>query len=269
LVFSNGVLALLGHPDLEIRDLCFRIYNEYLAELQARAPGRFYGVGMVNWWDAKGTRRALAELKALGLKTYLVPTNPLKDGEGNPIDWTSQAQDLVWAEMEAAGIPVAHHIGETPKDAHVNTMTISFVYNVHSFRDMFARYVFGGILDRHPGLKIGWFEGGINWVVSTIQDSDYASASYRQLHDLEIQHDALWYWRNHMSSAFIVDPLGLELVERIGIDQVMWSSDYPHIESTYGYTGSAMQCVLDAVTCEHVPAVLGGNVMRFLGLGGD
>ena len=32
----------------------------------------------------------------------------------------------------------------------------------------FGKYVFGGILDRHPGLRIGWFEAGINWVPAAI-----------------------------------------------------------------------------------------------------
>jgi predicted TIM-barrel fold metal-dependent hydrolase len=266
LVFSNGVLAMLGHPDFEVRDLCYRIYNEYLAELQSRAPGRFYGVGLMNWWDAKGTRRCLDELKKLGLKTYLLPTNPLKDPEGRTIDWASDRQTPVWEEIADAGIPVAHHIGESPKDCAFNAMTVSFLYNVHTFRDMFGRYVFGGILDRHPQLKVGWYEGGVNWVISTLQDADYANAAYRQLHDLQINHEPEWYWRNHMASAFIIDPLGLEMIDRIGADRVMWSSDYPHVESSYGYSGSSIQCVLDMVDPKTVPAVLGGNAMRFLGI---
>ena len=36
-----------------------------------------------------------------------------------------------------------------------------------------------GILDRHPGLRIGWFEGGINWVPSAIQDAQHIGASFR------------------------------------------------------------------------------------------
>lgn len=266
LVFPNGILMLLGHPDLEVRDLCFRIYNEYLAELQERAPGRFYGVGLVNWWDPAGTRRALSELKALGLKTFLMP---MKAGVGlgsQAVDWTSTQMTPVWEEIEDAGIPVSHHIGEAPQLTEFNFTTIGFLYNCATFREMFGKYIFGGILDRHPGLRVGWFEGGINWVVSILQDADHAVASYKHMHNWKMQHEPEWYWRNHMYSSFIVDPLGLQLIDRIGADRVMWSSDYPHNESSFGYSRSSLQQVLDIVGAERTPAIIGGNVTRFLKL---
>ena len=38
----------------------------------------------------------------------------------------------------------------------------------------------------------------------------------------------------------MVDPLGLELIDRIGVDRVMWSTDFPHNESTYGYSNESL-----------------------------
>src|SRR5258708_35291947 len=108
LVFPNAVLALFHYPDKELRERVFRIYNEYMAELQERSKGHFYGVGLINWWDPKGTRSTLAELKALGLKTFLLPLNPGKDDDGKSYDYGATAMDAVWDEIEEAGIPVAH-----------------------------------------------------------------------------------------------------------------------------------------------------------------
>src|SRR4051812_32422401 len=51
LAFPNAMLALMHWPDKNVRTLCFRIYNEHIAELQERSNGRFYGVGLINWWD--------------------------------------------------------------------------------------------------------------------------------------------------------------------------------------------------------------------------
>ena len=59
LAFPNALLGLMGWPDKEVRELCFRIYNEHIAELQEQSGGRFYGVGMVNWWDGDGCRQTL------------------------------------------------------------------------------------------------------------------------------------------------------------------------------------------------------------------
>ncbi len=268
LAFPNELLVLLGYPDLEAREVCFRIYNEYMAELQARAPGRFYGVGVINWWDAKGARRTLGELKALGLRTYQMPLHPGRDANGNLIDFASSAMTPVWEAIEEAGLPVTHHIGEggSQYPCQFNATAVGMLHQVTPFREMFGKYIFGGILDRHKSLRIGWFEGGINWVVSAIQDAEHLHASFRHMNDLTIEHDVPYYWQKHMVSSFVVDPLGLQLIDRIGVDKVMWSTDYPHNESTFGYSRKSLKQVVDLVGPKDTPQVVGGNVKRFLGI---
>ncbi len=100
LAFPNAVLALFHYPDKSLRERVFRIYNEHIADLQERSKGHFYGVGLINWWDPKGTRSTLEELKALGLKTFLLPLNPGKDDDGNIYDYGSTDMDAVWDEIE-------------------------------------------------------------------------------------------------------------------------------------------------------------------------
>jgi len=270
LAFPNSILALFGWPDREVRELCFRIYNEHIASVQERSKGRILGVGLINWWDADGATRTLAELKALGLRTFLLPLSPGKDLEKRPIDYASTAMDGVWAAIEEAGLPVSHHIGETPPATpnEFNAVAAGMLQNVAPFRDVFGKYVFGGILDRHPGLRIGFFEGGINWVPSTIQDAQHIAASFKHLGDLEVQHDPQHYWDHHMCASFMVDPLGLELVDRIGVERVMWSTDFPHNESTYGYSRQSLASVVDSVGADAAAAIVGGNVERYLGLDG-
>ncbi len=266
--FPNSILALFGWPDREVRELCFRIYNEHIAEVQERSNGRIFGVGLINWWDADGTRRTVDELKALGLKTFLLPIQPGKDATKIPIDYASTAMDGVWQAIEDAQLLVSHHIGESPPATpnEFNPVGIGMLQNVAPFRDMFGKYIFGGILDRHPGLRVGWFEGGINWVPSAIQDAEHIAASFRHLSNLEPLHDPKHYWDNHMCASFVVDPLGLELVDRIGIERVMWSTDFPHNESTYGYSDKSLAAVVGAVGAERSAAVVGGNIKRYLGL---
>jgi predicted TIM-barrel fold metal-dependent hydrolase len=268
LAFPNSVLALFGWPDREIRELCFRIYNEHLAEVQQRSNGRIFGVGLINWWDADGARRTLRELKDLGLKTFLLPLSPGKYLDKRFIDYASREMDPVWEAIEESQVPVAHHIGESPPATpnEFNAVRIGMLQSVAPFRDVFGKYIFGGILDRHPGLRVGWFEGGINWVPSAIQDAEHIAASFKHLGNLDVQHDPKHYWDKHMMASFMVDPLGLEMVDRIGVDRVMWSTDFPHNESTYGYSNESLAAVVNAVGPELTAAIASGNVKRFLGL---
>jgi predicted TIM-barrel fold metal-dependent hydrolase len=271
LAFPNAMLALMGLPNYEIRELAFRIYNEYLAELQEKAPGQFYGVGLINWWDGEGARRTLSEAKALGIRTFWLPLKPGVHPDGAPVDFNSPQMSQVWDAVEESGLPVSHHIGEGPISSPCshNGLAVSMVHQAAPFREMFARYVIGGILDRHPRLRIGWFEGGINWVLAAIQDAEHMHRSFRHMLDQDIEHDVRYYWDNHMYSAFMVDPLGLELVDRIGIDRVMWSSDYPHNESTFGYSERSLAAVVEAVGPEKAKQIVSDNALDFLGLPAD
>lgn len=268
LAFPNSVLALFGWPDKEVRELCFRIYNEHMADVQERSNHRIYGVGLINWWDPEGARRTVNELKDLGLKTFLLPLQPGKDDDKRPIDYASTAMDGVWEAIEEAGVPIAHHIGESPPSTpnEFNPLATGMLQSVAPFRDTFGKYIFGGILDRHPGLRIGWFEGGINWVPSAIQDAQHIAASFRHLANRELQHDPQRYWDNHMCASFVVDPLGLDLLDRIGVERVMWSTDFPHNESTYGYSNESLATVVSAVGPEAAGDVVCNNVKRFLGI---
>jgi predicted TIM-barrel fold metal-dependent hydrolase len=69
-----------------------------------------------------------------------------------------------------------------------------------------------------------------------------------------------------MYSSFVVDPLGLELIDHIGVERVMWSTDFPHNESTYGYSNASIAGVVDAVGPDNAKAIVSDNVKRFLGL---
>jgi predicted TIM-barrel fold metal-dependent hydrolase len=69
-----------------------------------------------------------------------------------------------------------------------------------------------------------------------------------------------------MSASFMVDPLGLQLIDKIGVDKVMWSSDYPHNESTYGYSEKSLAAVVDAVGPADATRIVSGNITKFLGL---
>lgn len=62
------------------------------------------------------------------------------------------------------------------------------------------------------------------------------------------------------------DPFGLTLIDRIGADKVMWSSDYPHMEGTFGATWRAKEQVLKAVPADQARMILGETAIKLFGL---
>ena len=101
---------------------------------------------------------------------------------------------------------------------------------------------------------------------SALQDAEHVLASYQHMLKDHPQHDVRYYWDKHMCASFMVDGLGLQQIDEIGIDKVMWSSDYPHNESTFGYSEKSLSAVVDAVGPQDAARIVSGNVKRFLGL---
>jgi predicted TIM-barrel fold metal-dependent hydrolase len=64
----------------------------------------------------------------------------------------------------------------------------------------------------------------------------------------------------------MVDPLGLDLLDQIGLDRVMWSTDFPHVESTFGYSERSLAAVVEAVGVTRAVQIVSRNVLDFLGL---
>ena len=91
-------------------------------------------------------------------------------------------------------------------------------------------------------------------------------ASFRHMLDVDLERDVRHYWDTNMYSSFMYDPLGLDLVDRIGVDKVMWSSDFPHNESTFGYSEKSLAAVVGAVGPAQAAQVVSGNVVEYLGL---
>ena len=58
----------------------------------------------------------------------------------------------------------------------------------------------------------------------------------------------------------------MKLIDEIGVDKVMWSSDYPHNESTFGYSEKSLAAVVAAVGPDNAARIVSGNIKQFLGL---
>jgi predicted TIM-barrel fold metal-dependent hydrolase len=264
IVFPNGALGVIFRPeaDLNLREYTFRIYNEYMAELQQRMPGRFYGVGFINWWDPSKTRDSMRELKGLGLKAFMLPQNPGLDHLGRKIEYQSRAMEPMWQAIEESELPVSFHIGESAISSERGEPGISALQNFAPFRKTVGELVFGGILDRHPSLQVVFAEGGINWGASLLQDMAFIYAGHRNVGVWQAREDVEYYWHNNLYTTFMFDKLGLAMLNLLGPDRVMWAQDYPHGESAFGYSWSAMKQVVDATTAQNARKILGGTAER-------
>jgi predicted TIM-barrel fold metal-dependent hydrolase len=191
----------------------------------------------------------------------MVPIKPGEDVDGEAILYSNPKLDPLWDAVADSGIPLCFHIGEAIPTAAPGAAGTFVLTQMQGFRHIWAQLTFGGVFDRFPKLKVVFVEGGICWVASMLHDADMIYNSFPTVMNPKLVHPPSWYWFNHCYATFMTDPAGLELLHRIGPDRVMWSSDYPHQESTFGYTRSAIRAVFDATTVEDAQKILGKTAL--------
>ena len=245
----------------------YRTYNEYLARLQRNSGGRFFGVGILsNWWEPTKARAAIQQIVDLGLKTFMLPLSPGKNVDGKPIDYAGPEMDAFWAAAEEAGLPVNFHIGEVPASGGRGAFGTFFIVQAAPFRRVLGNLIFGGILDRHPRLRIVFAEGGINWIAGALQDAELTYDVHRGMFDPQLRHRPSYYWHNNCYATFQTDTVGLRLLDSIGADRVMWAQDYPHSEGTFGFTANAVNEVLESTSEAEARLILGDTAATLYGL---
>lgn len=265
--FPGFVLAFAHTPDFEMREAIYRVFNEHLAEMQAHNAGRSYGVAVLsNWWDGARAREAVRQIVDLGFKTMMLPLYPGNGLDGKPIVWSEPAYDELWSAIEDSGLPLCFHVGESSMVSGRGAWGIRVLSTIAPFVPTLAQLIFGGIFDRNPKLRVVFSEGGISWVPPALQDAEMIYDSYPGLHKPLPKLRPSEYWAKHCAASFMNDRLGLELIDYIGVDNAMWSSDYPHAEGSFGYSASSIQTVLDMVSPEDARKILGGNAIRIFNL---
>ncbi len=261
LVFPQKAMGIMAMQDKEFLFTCCRIYNEWIAEWCAAAPDRLAGVAILPIHYAP--ERAAAEIeaiKALGFKAMELPMAP------RDVYYNASAMTPMWEAIEASGIPLSFHIGESPNYRGAGALGTYLTTNFQPFRALWATLTFSGVLERHPGLRLVFTEGGGSWVASALHDADMVFRNFGSELRPRLADAPSTYWHRQCYATFIDDPFALTLVDHIGRDRLLWSVDYPHPESSYGASRDIMRSIFDAVDEPTAKAVVGGTAAALWGI---
>lgn len=267
LIFPQRLFGLLMFGELTNRPHVFGAYNEHIGEVCRQSGGRLFPVMIPSYWDPEGAAASVARCVELGAACLMIPIKPGKFENGKTIHYNHPVMDPLWATIEASGLPVAFHIGEAIPTAEPGAVGVSVLTQMQGFRHNWGQLVFGGVFDRFPGLKAVFVEGGLSWIPGMLHDADMIYNSFPASISPKLKHAPSWYWRNHCYATFMTDPVGLEMLHRIGPETVMWSSDYPHQESTFGYSRGAIEAVFRACSVEDAQMILGKTALKLFRMG--
>jgi len=245
--------AIIGE-DPELYAACMDVYNEWLIEYTRPAGNRLVGVAMLPaFLNPDSARDQMQKIKQLGYKSVQMPSYP------RGVRYNSREMDPVWRAIVESGIPLSFHVTAYQEFHGYGSLGANLNRNLSPFRPLLGQLIFSGVFERHPDLKVVFAEGGIAWVGDALYSMDRISRAYYTILKPQLPHLPSFYWKRQCLATFMDDPIGLDLMDRIGADNVMWSLDFPHPESVYGFAGEVAKSIYDKLGHDNAKKVLGGN----------
>jgi predicted TIM-barrel fold metal-dependent hydrolase len=240
---------------------CMNVYNEWVAEYTRPHRDRLVGMAILpSFVKPETARDQMQKIKELGFRGVQMPSYP------RGVRYNSREMDPVWEAVVESGIPLSFHVTATIEFSGWGALGANLNRNLSPFRPLLGQLIFSGVFERHPDLTVIFAEGGAAWVADAIVSMDKITRSYHSILRPRLGQLPSHYWRKNCYATFMDDPIALRLTDIIGADRIMWSIDYPHPESVYGYTGEITRQIHDALGHEVARMVLGGTAARLYGL---
>jgi predicted TIM-barrel fold metal-dependent hydrolase len=257
--------------DKELSLRCLRAYNDWLADTWCAAnPQRLIGQVIVPLWDVKLAVQEFQRGMTLGHKSLSFPNAPETLGLPGLADphW-----EPLWSAVEEAGVPVTCHIasgamrGALPLDPAAGAPAEIFITIAPSTNfTTVATLLWSGILEKHPKLRFLSVEGGIGWLGYLVQRADEVWEKHRHWTKPRITQKPSFFFKRQIYANFMDDPVGLTARYHIGVDNILFETDYPHSDTTFPNSRQIVEKRFKDVPPNETRKIVRDNAIRLFGL---
>ncbi len=258
-------LFLFKVADSELLSAIFRAYNDWLTEFCSSYPSQLKGIAMINLDDVQDGIRELERTAALGMVGAMISEYPAESRR-----YDSPEYEPFWAASQDLEMPLSLHTA-TRRDGRSRGAGATSVrvaserankvfWPATSLCDM----IFAGVFERYPRLKVAVVEFELAWAAHLLGTMDYTYVERQEEASYRFKGNALPsdFFHNNVYLGFQEDPVGVRLRDIIGVDSLMWGSDYPHAESTFPRSLEILDKILEGVPEEERAKIVGGNAAR-------
>ena len=230
-------LLYAGIKDPEVAAATCNAYNRWVADFCRVAPTRLYGVGTVPLQDVTLAVAELQNIGKLGLCGVTIRPTPYSARRLN-----DSAYEGFWSTAEDLNLAISVHgsfaIDTIPSVAsdryHNNDLFFSHVI-CHPLEQQMASMdiVCGGVLARHPRLRVAFLEAGSGWILYWLDRLDGHHEKMGKLVPWMIERPSE-YFRRQCWITYDADETTLQYVVDHGLGHnLLWGADYPHFDCLY------------------------------------
>ena len=127
-------------------------------------------------------------------------------------------------------------------------------------------WLFSGKLVQFPELMLAYSEGQIGWIPYILERADTVWEEHRAwagTQDLVPEPPSTYYYRQ-IYGCFFRDQHGIDAIDKVGVDNVTFETDYPHTDSTWPHTKKVAEELMAGVPQRIVDKVMRTNAARML-----
>jgi predicted TIM-barrel fold metal-dependent hydrolase len=262
--FGAGLLQYRRPVDPEHNLAGIRAYNRWLADFCNINPGRHAGVALINVDDIEVTCQEVRAAREMGLwGGVLLPTST-----GDHPYYHHPRYEPLWATCAELGLPLQAHSGWSPDYGDVPAATAMYITEVDMWAQRaFPALVWSGAFERHPDLKLMLTETGTAWILERLRVLEFKGKLPFFKHftgELSLTPTEYFQRQCFIGASFMPRHEGVHR-HRIGLEKIMWGSDYPHLEGTWPRTREYLRETFVDYPESEIRAILGESALAAYG----
>lgn len=281
-LFGGGPL---GTGNNELFQASFNAYNYWLADFCNYAPTRFAGIGYVPMQDVDESIAMMRDCVKRGLKGINIPAFPMtkdavaKSGPGGAQvlaltgdtsgvrTYADPEFDPFWKAACDLGIPITIHLGgRTVRFTEPKHFLADLLMSKFAMGEPIAVLIFGCVFQRFPDLKFVSVESGVGWFAFAANYMDETWKKQRFWTKSALEELPSFYMGRNVFGSFIHDRAGIEMRNFPGAGNIMWSSDYPHSETTFPHSQEVIEELFAGIPDADKAQIIGGRAKALFNL---
>lgn len=266
-----------------------RAYNDWLGEEYCAVnPRRLIGLGVMPMTTIEDSLTELEHCARLGFKGIVLSAFP------NGMAYPQPEDDRFWAAAMDMQMPLSVHVAFNRTGARAQQPTFKYpAENPEILRKVrrglveqmallglpaatsFSQMIASGVFDRFPELRIFFAETRLGWVPFWMEEADFWYERHRHWAQRYLGFQPLKrrpseYIKDHfLFSVQGPEHVALELRHHLGVEHIMFATDFPHIECEWPNTRPTLESLTASLSPEEKYQIVAGNVIDYFDLGPD
>jgi predicted TIM-barrel fold metal-dependent hydrolase len=265
-LYASCGMMWFSLSDPQLRAAIFRAFNDWSADYSAHCRDRLLGTGLITLEDIPASVAELTRLAKRGLRGVMIQGYPPDE-----LPYSSVHYDPFWAAAQDLDIPISLHIFTARRSELDATRALqTYIQGPHFIQLTLADMAFGGVFEKFPRLKVVSAENDVSWLPHFLYRLDHGYDKFRKFSGVDLELKPSEYLKRQVYATFVFEDGWIDIPEQHGFPNLMWSSDYPHADSTWpgsrqyiaDHFGRARTPTLAAVLAENATHLYG---LRWLG----